>query len=256
MFRTGELAKKTNISRRTLHYYDEIDLLKPTKVDDNNYRYYNQHALLRLQEIRLLKSIGFTLQQIKQMISRSMDETDKEMWTKSLRNQIRFVQKEKEKLERKQYYLQTTLQAIQVTGQINAVEIFKLIQSLEDRQIENGVVPATFPDQLFTDEEQEILKQLPVLGSDNPQLDNIIQLVQQIRLNMSKPPSNAMIQELAESLHLQIAQLFQGNMELLEKYWKLITPEDNQSPVIYGLDQELVNYVNRMFDYYHTQQQE
>lgn len=254
MFSTGELAKKTEISRRTLHYYDEIGLLKPTKVDDKNYRYYDSHALLQLQEIRLLKSIGFTLQQIKSMITRSTDTTDKEKWILSLQKQSDFVQKEKEKLERKQYYLQTTLHAIQVTRQINAVEIFELIQSLEGRELKNGVIPATFPDDLFTNEEQEILEQLPVFGSDDPRLNIIIQLMQQIRQNIGKPPSDPLIQELTELLNLQMMQLFQGNTELMEKYWKLITPDENQS-VVYGLDKELMNYIDQMFDYYYQQQE-
>jgi DNA-binding transcriptional MerR regulator len=68
MYNTGELSRKANVSRRTLHYYDEIGLLKPTKVDNKNYRYYGQNSLLQLQEILRLKSFGFTLGQIKQIM--------------------------------------------------------------------------------------------------------------------------------------------------------------------------------------------
>lgn len=255
MFSTGELAAKTHISRRTLHYYDEIGLLKPTKVDEKNYRYYDQNALLRLQEIQLLKSIGFTLNQIKQLIDVTVEGTEEEKWVKSLQKQIQLVQKEKEELERKQYNLQSTVHAIQVSGQIRAGEIFALIQSLGDREIVDGIVPAVFPEQLFTEQEHKILNQLPVLGSNDPRLIEMIELAEQIRQNSDKLVSDRTIQKLAEELHVQVMSVFQGNTELMEKYWKLITPKENQDPIVYGFDSELVSYIDQMMEYYYQQQE-
>ena len=46
-----EVSKMTGISIRTLRYYDEIGLLKPTKISDNKYRLYDDKALEKLQEI-------------------------------------------------------------------------------------------------------------------------------------------------------------------------------------------------------------
>jgi DNA-binding transcriptional MerR regulator len=255
MFRTGEFARKANISRRTLHYYDEIGLLKPTKVDDKGYRYYDSSTLLQLQEIRLLKSIGFTLQQIKQIVRKTTGDANAKIWIQSLQKQIKLIQKEKENLERKQYYLQTTVHAIQVTGEINAGEVFELIESLEDRKMENGVIPAIFPDQLFTEQEHKILDQLPVFGSKDTRLTKIIELIDQIRGNMDKSPFDVKMQEYAESFHLLMVSLFQGNTELMEKYWRLIKPQEKQSPVVYGLNHEVMSYIDKMLDYYYRQQE-
>lgn len=47
MYSIGQLSKKTNISIRTLRYYDEIGLLKPAKVADSGYRYYSNFKALR-----------------------------------------------------------------------------------------------------------------------------------------------------------------------------------------------------------------
>lgn len=95
-----------------------------------------------------------------------------------------------------------TVHAVQVSGQIRAEEIFALIQSLEDREIVDGIVPATFPEQLFTEREHKILNQLPVLGSNNPRLIKMIELVEQIRQNLDKHVSDEMIQKLAAALHV------------------------------------------------------
>jgi DNA-binding transcriptional MerR regulator len=224
-------------------------------VNERNYRYYDQNTLRRLQEIQLLKSLGFTLKQIKQKIDVPIGGTDEEKWVRSLQKQIQLIQKEKENLERKQYYLQSTVHAIQITGQIQAGEIFALIQSLENRKMENGIIPATFPDELFPDEEHQILKRLPVLGSDDPRLKEMIELVKQIRQNMDKPATDAVIQKFADSIHVQMVSVFQGNTELMEKYWKLISPKENQDPIVYGLDHELVSYIDQMMEYYYKQQE-
>lgn len=68
MYTVKQLADLAQISVRTLHYYDEIDLLKPSKVGANNYRYYEDAALLRLQQILFYREIGLELLQIKEIL--------------------------------------------------------------------------------------------------------------------------------------------------------------------------------------------
>ena len=65
-----ELSEIAGVSRRTLHYYDEIGLLKPTKVGRNRYRYYHEEALLRLQQILFFREMDFSLDDINEMMKR------------------------------------------------------------------------------------------------------------------------------------------------------------------------------------------
>jgi DNA-binding transcriptional MerR regulator len=65
-----EVADMAGVSRRTLHYYDEIGLLKPTTVDMNRYRYYHEEEVLRLQQILFFREMDFTLDDIKKMMDR------------------------------------------------------------------------------------------------------------------------------------------------------------------------------------------
>ena len=58
MYTVKRLSDFAGITVRTLHYYDEIELLKPTKVGTNGYRYYDDTALLRLQQILFYREIG------------------------------------------------------------------------------------------------------------------------------------------------------------------------------------------------------
>ena len=64
-----EVAKLTGITVRTLHYYDEIELLKPTKVTEAGYRMYDDTALSRLQNILLFRELEFPLREIKAILN-------------------------------------------------------------------------------------------------------------------------------------------------------------------------------------------
>jgi MerR family transcriptional regulator, thiopeptide resistance regulator len=63
-----QLADLAGVSRRTLHHYDEIGLLEPSMQGRNKYRYYNDQAVLRLQQILFYRELGFRLNEIKQAL--------------------------------------------------------------------------------------------------------------------------------------------------------------------------------------------
>ena len=65
MFRIGDFSKLSQVSVKTLRYYDELDLLKPVEVDRfTGYRYYSADQLPRLNRILALKDLGLTLEEI------------------------------------------------------------------------------------------------------------------------------------------------------------------------------------------------
>ena len=91
-----EFARLTGVSVRTLHYYDEIGLLKPACVDAHTgYRYYDEHSLLRMQEILFYRELDFSLKSISEILS--SPNYDKQM---ALREQKKLLTLKKERLER------------------------------------------------------------------------------------------------------------------------------------------------------------
>lgn len=60
-----QVSELTGISVRMLHYYDEIGLLKPSKVTDSGYRLYNDEALMLLQQIMFYKELEIPLKEVK-----------------------------------------------------------------------------------------------------------------------------------------------------------------------------------------------
>ncbi|MGN0610848.1 MAG: MerR family transcriptional regulator, partial [Ruminiclostridium sp.] len=91
-----EFAKLTGVSVRTLHYYDEIGLLKPSFVDEQNgYRYYDENTLCRMQEILFYRELQFSLKEIRMILS--SPDYDKQ---NTLKEQKHLLTLKKERLER------------------------------------------------------------------------------------------------------------------------------------------------------------
>ncbi len=63
-----QLAELAGVSVRTLHYYDEIGLLRPGRVEKNGYRSYGENDLLRLQQIMFFRELDLPLADVKKML--------------------------------------------------------------------------------------------------------------------------------------------------------------------------------------------
>src|SRR5262249_1330709 len=66
-----QVARMSGISVRTLHFYDEMGLLKPAYFGANGYRFYEEPQLLTLQQILFYRELGFELKQIQRILGRA-----------------------------------------------------------------------------------------------------------------------------------------------------------------------------------------
>jgi DNA-binding transcriptional MerR regulator len=73
MFKIGEFSRLSRVSVRMLRHYDQLGLLKPSQTDSlTNYRYYSADQLPRLNRILALRDLGFSLEQIKDMLEEEL----------------------------------------------------------------------------------------------------------------------------------------------------------------------------------------
>ncbi len=70
VWKVGELARQTGLTVRTLRYYDEIGLLTPSGRTEAGYRLYTVRDIARLQQIRSLRQLGFSLEEIQDWLDR------------------------------------------------------------------------------------------------------------------------------------------------------------------------------------------
>jgi DNA-binding transcriptional MerR regulator len=73
MFKIREFSQLGQVSVKTLRFYDQLGLLKPAHVDpESSYRYYTAQQLLRLNRILVFKELGFTLEQIVNLLDENI----------------------------------------------------------------------------------------------------------------------------------------------------------------------------------------
>lgn len=70
-WKVGELARRTGLSVRTLHWYDQIGLLTPSFHTEAGHRLYTAADVERLQQIKSLRQLGFSLEEVRDCLDRS-----------------------------------------------------------------------------------------------------------------------------------------------------------------------------------------
>lgn len=75
----GDASKLCNISTKALRHYDKIGLIKPLRSSCNNYRFYDDDSLRRIPIIKYYKQMGFTLEEMAQLITGEIEDTYKVM---------------------------------------------------------------------------------------------------------------------------------------------------------------------------------
>ena len=90
-----EISDLTGISVRTLHYYDEIGLLKPTEKSDAGYRLYDDKALETLQQVLFFREFDIPLKEIKAVMDNPVLERNQ-----LLQMQRKMLVAKKERMER------------------------------------------------------------------------------------------------------------------------------------------------------------
>ena len=134
-YKIGELATITNVSTKAIRIYEAKGLLTSYRDETNNYRYFEEDAIVRMQKIEMLKYLGFSLEGIGKMLERyeSMNLTE------SFLEQKRMLEKKAWELERMIYCMDRAAKESQLEG----FEITKLFESLRkiiiSRSADEGV---------------------------------------------------------------------------------------------------------------------
>ncbi|KMK75877.1 MerR family transcriptional regulator [Alkalihalobacillus pseudalcaliphilus] len=98
LFTISQFGRKTGMTVRTLRFYEEIGVLIPTEYNKAGHRLYSMADLVRLQQIQALKFIGYSLQEIKEMLLTDDDEV--EILKKSLPMQLKLLKEKRDEYTR------------------------------------------------------------------------------------------------------------------------------------------------------------
>lgn len=114
----AEVARIAGTTSRTLRHYGEVGLLSPSRVGANGYRYYDERALRRLQQILLLRQLGLAVATIAEVIEGATDDTS------ALRAHLGWLRAERDRLDRQIASVERTITGIEEEGRVMAEEMF------------------------------------------------------------------------------------------------------------------------------------
>ncbi len=123
-YTSGQFAKMAHISVRTVRYYDKQNILKPSFVNESGARFYTDEDFVRLQQILLLKYLGFSLEDIRNM---TVGELDKQMLRNSLRLQQKLVKDQIEQMQMVVQAIDDTADALDCNQEIDWTQMMNLI---------------------------------------------------------------------------------------------------------------------------------
>jgi DNA-binding transcriptional MerR regulator len=231
----GELAKRTGLTVRTLHHYDEIGLLKPSLHSEAGHRLYTAGDVARLQQVLSARRLGFSLEEIRECLDRpgfSPLEVIR-LHVECLRRQIELERSLCERLER-------LAEHFGPAGEVSADEFLRTIAEMV--MIEN----------YYTPEQMEYLKKRrEEIGEErmNQAPQDWADLLAEFRAEMERgtDPSDPKVQELARRHRALIAEFTGGDAGIEQSLRRLWKEQGDKLATQHGVDRDpqLVTYTNQ-----------
>ena len=123
-YSSGEFARMAQVTLRTIRYYDKQNILKPSYVTDAGARFYTDEDFARLQQILLLKYLGFSLDDIREM---TIADTDYHFMLNSLDIQRKLIQDRIEQMQLVEQAIEDTTTAIREEHAVDWSRMLDLI---------------------------------------------------------------------------------------------------------------------------------
>lgn len=123
-YSSGQFAKMAHVTLRTIRYYDKQGILRPSYVTESGARFYSDQDFARLQQILLLKYLGFSLEDIREM---AVDTEDLHLMQNSLNIQLKLVRDRIEQMQLVEKAIRETAAVIEKQHSIDWKQMLELI---------------------------------------------------------------------------------------------------------------------------------
>ncbi|MCM3735450.1 MerR family transcriptional regulator [Bacillus cytotoxicus] len=244
MISIQQLTKETGVTVRTLRYYDQIGLLEPSGKTEGGHRLYSEPDVLKLQQILFFKEMGFALKEITNML-----ETERVNFKEVLQKQLLFVREEQQKLSSIEKMMQAVLHSTELEGDLNWDIMFELMQLSQ----QSPRMRQQFQQQVFSQEEEHLLKNFPNMSEQNAEVQEWILLLKRMRqfMQKKKAPSDAEVQGITGIILEKCKEMANGDEAFLDKLWEVRKSKDESKRMnMYPIEEELLQYMDEAFELY------
>ena len=237
MYTIGKLSKNTGVTVRTLDYYDEIGLMKPSSKTEGGHRLYSEEDVLRLERILALKYMGFSLEQIKDILKNSTST-----WQESIQQQLESVRREQERLQILEQALLGVSYSMEIEGEINWQIIFSIIQ-LYQQEPEDILAP--YEEYLNQDEMKKVID-MNVKNMSEEDIREWIKAIRDIKNNLDIDPTSEKAKRLVENWANQADKMFRNDEELLGDLWEAMQ-NLKDGIVFYPMNKEVIQFIESVY---------
>jgi DNA-binding transcriptional MerR regulator len=235
MTKTFRIKELTSVSIRTLHYYHEIELLIPSYKTPGGHRLYSEDDIARLQQITALKFLGFTLEQIIQIIGApNMD------LKKSLKIQLNMMNEKSSRILKAVNLLQNLVNQLDVDDSVDWETVIKIIEVMQMNETNNQVWLEKYLTQSELSEFEEMTKRY----SDdfwNMYNRKWAELYKEVEENLQTDPESETGMMLAKKWLDLVDQIYPRNSKVRKKLWEACKAE--VYPQEYMPKPEIIRYI-------------
>jgi DNA-binding transcriptional MerR regulator len=235
--KVGELARRTGLTIRTLHHYDDIGLLKPSLHTDAGHRLYTATDLARLQQVLSLRQLGFSLEEIQGCLDRP--------GFSPLEVIARHVGRLQEQIALGRD-LCTRLEGLaahfRAAGEVSAEDFLRTIEVMN--MIENYYTPEQL-EQLRQRREEAAAAGVDIAKKGQ---EDWAALIDEMRAEMNKgtDPADARLKPLAERRQALINAFTGGDPGIAESLQRLWTEQGDKLAAQHGYEPELMEYMSKV----------
>ena len=260
MMTVKQVSSLTGVSVRTLQFYDEIGLFKPTKVTDAGYRLYDENALETLQQILFFKELDFSLKEIKIIMKnphfdktsaflkqRELIRLKRDRLTGLLELLDKLIKGEKcmdfKDFDMSEYFRILTdfkgTHGDEIIDRMGSMESFdEMVSDLKARQdeIADMAVKQFGSLENYTEAMKKNLKdfltgQTPVTPSEvSGIIDKTDDITRKLTADLSRDPASSQVQETVGELIVYVNECNRG-MDMGDHYWSFMAETYMTSPV-------------------------
>ncbi|MCU4969318.1 MerR family transcriptional regulator [Bacillus toyonensis] len=243
-FSIGKFSKETGVSIRTLHYYDEIGLLKVQKDLSSGHRLYGENHIVKLQKILALKFLGYNLEEIRLMLTNTSLNLNLQ---DTLIQQQKAFEEKKEHLDKVLKAINQTISLLDRQKDVPSEILISLINNIQNEKNQRTWL------EHFTSKEIAD-KVYNKTDEENLSLDKeFIDLSRDVKRLVGKPIHDPEVQELANK-HLQASLKYVGE-EAMHTFGKLEDEEieDFQCMMASPYTKEEERWLDQVIEYYMVQ---
>jgi DNA-binding transcriptional MerR regulator len=244
VYTVKKLANFAGVSVRTLHYYDEVGLLKPRSRSQSGYRYYDEEEVVRLQQIMFFRELGFSLEEIGKMISKPDFDV-----IEALQSQRTLLLKKSERIKELLATVDKTIKKLK--GEVN-MQIKEYYQGFSDEQIEKyrEEVRQRWGEKTLQESEERVIKmgkeKFIALQAEGGKI------FQKISDNMSGGCDNRVIQEQVEKWREWLENFHHYSEEAVLGLGRAYSQSPEFAAFFRKIHQDLPEFLTKAIEYYCT----